>query len=227
LSYNYRRGSRTSLQSLKFFPARRRISRPRPVYPDERREGMPSEPYEARLIARFQSGDARAMETLFEMYADRALGLAVRLTETREDAEEVAQEAFVRAFRQARQFRGTGAESFGAWLLAIVRNLARDRRRQLRLPMLSLASPDADGIPARYELAAEAERRAERRAVLNALDALPEEWRAVLTLCDLEEVPHHEAARVLGRTPAATRSLLYRARRGLRDRLTQIWEVGD
>lgn len=187
---------------------------------------MPSEPFESRLIARFQAGDARAMETLFEMYADRALGLAVRLTETREDAEEVAQEAFVRAFRHARQFRG-GTESFGPWLLTIVRNLARDRRRQLRLPILSLSSPESDSIASRHELAAEAERRAERRALLNALDALPEEWRVVLTLCELEDVPHHEAARILGRSVAATRSLLYRARRGLRDQMAEIWEVED
>ena len=69
---------------------------------------MPATPYsdlfETRLIARFQVGDARALDTLFDRYADRALGLAVRLTETREDAEEVASDAFVRAFRHARTF---------------------------------------------------------------------------------------------------------------------------
>jgi DNA-directed RNA polymerase specialized sigma24 family protein len=52
--------------------------------------------WEARLVTRFKAGDGRAMETLFDLYADRALGLAVRLTETREDAEEFAQEAFVK-----------------------------------------------------------------------------------------------------------------------------------
>jgi RNA polymerase sigma-70 factor, ECF subfamily len=180
----------------------------------------PVDPYEARLVVRFQNGDARAMESLFERYTDRALGLAVRLTETREDAEEVTQEAFVRAFRQARQFRGE-AVSFGPWLFAIVRNLAMDRRRQLRLPVLSLSSPQAEHLAAETE---SLERRAERFALLDALEALPEEWRTVVTLCDLEEVSHAEAAQVLGRSVAATKSLLYRARRALRDDLAQ-WDV--
>ncbi|GAB4457583.1 MAG: hypothetical protein OHK0029_17630 [Armatimonadaceae bacterium] len=184
---------------------------------------MTPNPFEARLIARFQQGDVRAMETLFDLYADRALGFAVRLTETREDAEEVTQEAFLRAFRHARQFRGE-AGSFGPWLLAIVRNLVRDRRRQLRLPALSLESPEAENLVGAETAEEEAARRAERRDLLNALENLPEEWRTVLTLCDMEEFTHAEAAAVLGRSVAATKSLLYRARRGLRDRLKEIWQ---
>lgn len=181
---------------------------------------MPSNPFEVRLLARFRSGDPRAMETLFDLYADRALGLAVRLSETREDAEEVAQEAFLRAFRNARELRAETVETgFGPWLFAIVRNLASERRRQLRLPTLSLSGCDAEHIPDLQQIEEETERRAERAALLNALDALPEEWRAVLTLCDLEDVPHAEAAQALGRSVAATKSLLYRARRALRDRL--------
>lgn len=184
---------------------------------------MSLDPFEARLIARFQNGDARAMDTLFDLYADRALGLAVRLTETREDAEEVAQEAFVRAFRNARQLRTGKASSgggFGPWLFAIVRNLAADRRRQLRLPTLSLSSPGAEHLPdGSLPVDVEAERRAERAELLAALDALPEEWRIVLTLCDLEDVSHADAAAALSRSVAATKSLLYRARRALRDRL--------
>lgn len=184
---------------------------------------MTPDPFDARLAARFRDGDARALETLFDRYADPALSLAVRLTETREDAEEVAQEAFVRAFRQARTFRGE-AGSFGPWLFAIVRSLAADRRRQLRLPTLSLSSPDAEHLPGGGPaVAEEAERRAERAALLAALDTLPEEWKTALTLCDLEDVPHAEAAQALGRSVAATKSLLYRARRALRDRLIELW----
>lgn len=187
-----------------------------------------SDAFEARLIKRFRNGDSRAMETLFDLYADRALGLAVRLTEAREDAEEVAQEAFVQAFRQARQFRGE-SESFGPWLFAIVRNLAMDKRRQLRLPTLSLSAPESEVIAdtRMSDIPAQAERRAERNALLRALDSLPEEWRMVLTLCDLEDVSHAQAAAALGRTVPATKSLLYRARRALRDRLTETWKEND
>jgi RNA polymerase sigma-70 factor (ECF subfamily) len=172
--------------------------------------------FEARLVVRFQSGDGRALETLFDLYLDRALGLAVRLTETREDAEEVVSEAFLRAFRHARTLRGESGK-FGPWLFAIVRTAAADRRRQLRLPTLSLESvAEQSGGERPDELALA---RAEKARLLSALDALPEEWRAVITLCDLEDVPHAEAAKALGRSTAATKSLLYRARRALRDAL--------
>jgi len=179
-----------------------------------------SDAFEARLVSRFRSGDPRALETLFDLYADRALGLAVRLTESREDAEEVAQEAFLRAFRHARDFRGSGDDGgFGPWLFAIVRNLASDRRRQLRLPTMSLTDAEDIADVQTPDVQAEAERRAERRTLLHALDALPEEWRTVLILCDLEDVPHAQAAVALNRSVEATKSLLYRARRALRDRL--------
>lgn len=165
------------------------------------------------------------METLFDRYADRALGLAVRLTETREDAEEVAQEAFVKAFRQAQTFRGDSLPSFGAWLFAVVRSLAADKRRQLRLPTFSLNDMRDDTIAGQNDVAEETERRAERAALLRALDGLPEEHRTVLTLCDLEDVPHADAAPVLNRSVAATKSLLYRARRALRTALNELWDT--
>lgn len=186
---------------------------------------MTPDPYEGRLVARFRDGDARALETLFDQYVDRALGLAVRLTETREDAEEVAQEAFVRAFEKARTLRSDAPGGFGPWLFAIVRNLAADKRRQLRLPTLSLSAPEAEEIPDHMPLPGEEiERRADRSALLQALEGLPLEWKTVVTLCDLEDVPHQTAAEVLGRSTAATKSLLYRARRALRDRLQRTWE---
>jgi RNA polymerase sigma-70 factor, ECF subfamily len=175
--------------------------------------------FEARLVERFRQGDARAMETLFELYADRALGLAMRLTETREDAEEVAQEAFVRAFRSACQLTGGHTKRFGPWLFAIVRSIAADKRRQLRLPTLSLETPAGTALVSLSRTEDEALARAERKALLDALESLPEEYKLVLTLCDLEDVPHAEAAEVLGRSVAATKSLLYRARRALRDAL--------
>ena len=185
------------------------------------------DPFETRLVARFREGDPRALESLFERYADRALGLAARLTDSREDAEEVAGEAFLRAFQHARTLRGDGG-GFGPWLLAIVRNVAMDKRRQLRLPTLLLSASEAenlrDGGPAPSE---EAERRAERAALLRAMEQLPEEWRTVVTLCDLEDVAHADAALVLGRSVAATKSLLYRARRALRDLLVEIWKEDE
>ncbi len=187
-----------------------------------------SNPFEARLIARFKAGDGRALDTLFDRYADRALGLAVRLTETREDAEEVTSDAFVRAFRHARTFKGESGEAFGPWLLKIVRNVAADKRGQLRLPTLSLDAPGGENVAdTRLLPGNEILKRSERADLLDALEALPEEWKTVLTLCDLEDVPHREAGLVLGRSVSATKSLLYRARRALRDRLAVLWKEDE
>ena len=193
---------------------------------------MPATPhsdlFETRLIARFRAGDARALDTLFDRYADRALGLAVRLTETREDAEEVASDAFVRAFRHARTFNGESGEAFGPWLLKIVRNVAADKRGQLRLPTLSLDGPGGENVAdPRARPDDEMVKRRERADLLDALESLPEEWKTALTLCDLEDVPHKEAALVLGRSASATKSLLYRARRALRDRLAVVWKEDE
>jgi RNA polymerase sigma-70 factor, ECF subfamily len=179
--------------------------------------------YEARLVRRFQRGDARALEELFELYVDRALGLAVRLTETREDAEEVTQEAFLRAFRHAKSFQGgissdnTAGTLFGAWLFAIVRNVAADKRRQLRLPVLSLETEEFEGLSSGDETG----KQVEKIVLHKALDALPEEYRLVLTLCDMEEISHADAAKILGKSVPATKSLVYRARRALRDLLVE------
>lgn len=189
----------------------------------------PADPFDARLVARFKAGEARALDTLFDRYADRALGLAVRLTDSREDAEEVTSEAFVRAFRHAKTFAGQGEDAFGPWLFRIVRNVAADKRGQLRLPTFSLDAPGGENIAdaARAPVDDEIVRRRERADLLDALEALPEEWKTVLTLCDLEDVPHREAAQVLGRSVAATKSLLYRARRALRDRLAEQWKEDE
>jgi RNA polymerase sigma-70 factor, ECF subfamily len=179
--------------------------------------------YEARLVRRFQQGDARALEELFDLYVDRALGLAVRLTETREDAEEVTGEAFLRAFRHAKSFLGdTGGNNadgalFGAWLFAIVRNVAADRRRQLRLPVLSLDTEGIDSI----SRGDETQKQVDHIVLHRALESLPEEYRLVLTLCDMEEISHADAAKIVGKSVPATKSLVYRARRALRDLLVE------
>jgi RNA polymerase sigma-70 factor (ECF subfamily) len=84
--------------------------------------------------------------------------------------------------------------------------------------------PDAENYADRYDV------RRKPSAVPSAsrysprLDALPEEYRTVLTLCDLEDVPHADAAPVLNKSVAATKSLLYRARRALRDALKDLWD---
>ena len=175
------------------------------------------ESFESRLLRRFQQGDAQALTTLFEAYVDRLYAYAYHVLGNREDAEEVAGETFLRAFRRAADYRGDCP--FRGWLFTIARNLCRDRQRQPRL----LTVPVDD---ARDEAAPTDDAREEIRAdVRCALRGLPEEYQDVLILCDVEQWDAREAAEVLERSTAATKSLLYRARRALRDRLTERWQT--
>ena len=171
--------------------------------------------YESRLVERFRQGDADALSTLFEMHVDRVYAYARHVMGNREDAEEVSSEAFLRAFQKAADYRGESP--FRGWLFGITRNLCRDRLRQPRLlyvPSAEAPEPSSDNDSHRIAL---------RSDVRDAVSELPEEYQDVLILCDAEEWDAREAAEFMGRSLAATKSLLYRARRALRDRLADCW----
>lgn len=174
------------------------------------------EQYEERLVERFRQGEAAAVTTLFEMYAERTFGLARHLTGNREDAEEIVSEAFFKAFRNVRSYRGES--SFRIWLFTIVHNLSRDRQRQKQLILITDLDEEMvdTNVLSPPVLAQQAD-------VRSAMNELSDDYREVLILCDVEEWDAVEAAQLLKRTPASTRSLLYRARRALRDILTAKW----
>ncbi len=178
---------------------------------------VPAELYEARLVERFRRGEAEALAALFDMYVDRVFAYALRILGSREDAEEVTTDAFLRAFRRAADFRGDAP--FRAWVFSIARNVCRDRLRQPRL----LTLPEDENQPAARDPGVTAI-SADVRA---AMAALPEDQREVLLLCDVEEWDAREAAELMERSMAATKSLLYRARRALRERLVEMWKEDD
>ena len=174
--------------------------------------------YEARLVDRFRHGDAQALCALFELHVDGVYGYARHILGNREDAEEVASEAFLRAFRRAADFRGDAP--IRGWLFGIARNLCRDRQRQPRLITLPEVAGERDESD-------DPGRRALREDVRRMLRELPEDQREVLILCDVEEWSAREAAEMLGRSAEATKSMLYRARRALRTKLTDRWKEED
>ncbi len=167
-------------------------------------------------MTRFQAGDGDALETLFELHVDAIFAYARHRLGSREDAEEVAGEAFLRAFERAATFRGECP--FRGWLFGIARNLCADRLRQPRL--LLLEPEDAERHSDNGAAAAQMETAA---LIRRAMEGLTPEHRLVLELCDVEEWDAREVAAMLEKTLAATKSLLYRARRALRDRLTELW----
>jgi RNA polymerase sigma-70 factor (ECF subfamily) len=174
-----------------------------------------SDVFESRLVERLQRGEADAMTALFELHVDRVFAYTRHILGNREDAEEVTSEAFMKAFRRAADYRGEAP--FRAWLFAIARNTCRDRLRQPRL--IALPFEDMDAIQQD-----DSDRAAIRADVRVAVNELPEDYKDVLILCDVEQWDASEAAGLLGRSTAATKSLLYRARGALRDRLNAQWK---
>jgi len=168
-------------------------------------------PTEAALVARARRGDAVAYEALVRAHQDIAFRTACLFAGSAADAEEAAQEAFVKAWRALPRFRPDAP--FRPWLLAIVANEARNRRRAAgRRAGLALraaqerVSGDAAPSPEAALLAG-----GERRELLAALGALDERDRAVIACRHLLDLSERETAEVLGCRSGTVKSRLSRA----------------
>lgn len=170
---------------------------------------------DSEAVRRLQHGDEAALRTLYDRYLDRVFRFAVGLVRQPEEAEEIVEEAFLQAFRCARDYRGDGA--FSGWLFRIARNLCMDRLRRGRgLRLLSL-----EGLEGEWERGEGEEDREPllRLAVQEALSQLATDHRVVLMMRDVEGLTNREAAEAMGRSASATKSLHFRARQALRDAL--------
>lgn len=171
-------------------------------------------------IDRVRQGDGAAMEYLFRRYVHRVFAFAHAMLRSREDAEEVVTDTFLRVFRFAPELRGEG--SFEGWLLRIARNLCLDRLRRPRL--LTLPLEELGETASLLTPVDQVDRTALRYLVEAALDRLPEEYRVALILRDVQGFTAREAAEVLGKGETALRSLHQRARRALREALRALEE---
>ena len=189
---------------------------------------------EARLVERLQGGDGSALEALMSEYATRVYRLAFGITRDQGDAEEVVQDVFLTVATKCATFAGRSA--LGSWIYRITTNSALNKRRGKRheletsleghLPAFkedghregerSFLLADWSQNPERELLAGEARQTLER-----ALDALPERYRAVLTLRDVEELSNEEVAELIGESVGSVKSRLHRARMALREELTR------
>lgn len=174
---------------------------------------------QAELVALAREGDRGAFEELVRGTYVQAYTLALRLLGDEEDARDVTQEAYLRAFRGLRRFRGDA--QFSTWMYRITANCAttqlgrRSRHRHARLDQeeqIADTRPDVDPH-ARAELG---ELRSE---LVEALEALPVKLRAVVVLRDIYDLPHEAIAAELGISESAAKVRLHRARRKLRERL--------
>lgn len=170
-----------------------------------------NDPDEA-LLARVASGDKGAVREMVARKLPRVLGLANRLLGDRGDAEDVAQEVFLRIWRRAGQWR-RGEALFDTWLHKVAVNLCLDRLRQRRDTYV-IEPPDRPdpGPPPDGGIAAQEE----RDTIKAAIDALPERQREAIVLQYYQDLGNIEAADVMGISVEALESLLARARRNLR-----------
>ncbi len=164
------------------------------------------------LMERTAAGDDAAFETLAARHMRRAVTLAQRLTGNASDADEIAQDAFLRVWRHAERWE-TGRARFSTWLYRIVTNLAIDRKRKPEWQPLDTAVELPDDAPDAVERIAE-KQTADR--IEAALRRLPDRQRAAVVLFHQEGLSLRQAAEVLKISETAFESLLARGRQALR-----------
>ena len=174
---------------------------------------------ESRMIASILAGDTQLFHELIRPYEHRVYAMALSFLRNEADAEEVAQEAFLKAFRNLKSFRGES--KFGTWLVSITLNEARSRlRRRKLLPTESLDEPANEQghiSPALLrdwkEIPSEALERQEVRLMLReAVATLPTIYRETFVLRDMEEMSVAQTAEILEVTPVTVKVRLHRAR---------------
>jgi RNA polymerase sigma-70 factor (ECF subfamily) len=179
---------------------------------------------EARVFARLREGDPDAFELVVRTFGGRLLAVARRFVRSDEDAQDVVQSAYLNAFRSLDRFEGSCQLS--TWLHRIVVNTALMKlRSQRRKPeqsieeLLPAFQEDGHHVEQFSDWAAPAdqllERQQTRAAVRACIDQLPENYRAILVLRDIEELSTQEVADAMGMTPTAVKVRLHRARQAL------------
>lgn len=187
---------------------------------EERRRTDPFalEPVDDRvLIARVQAGDASAARELYDAHVDRVYRLVYRLAGDSDQAQDYTQEAFIRAFDRLSDFRGDAA--LGTWICAIAMSVALNGLRKVkRLRTREVALEGAAELgSSRREADPDLKVRLAR-----AIDQLPQGYRAVFLLHDVEGYTHEEIGKVLGVQPGTSKAQLSRARARLRQNLADF-----
>lgn len=170
---------------------------------------------ERDLLARVQQGETEAFDALVRRYLPRARAVATRLMQDPDDADDLVQEAFLRALEKIRTFDLNRA--FGPWFTRLLVNLGLDLRRKRAARGTESRDPElleGGSAPDR-----ETERSELNRSLRDALQALPDRQRMVVSLYEIDGLTTEEVARVLNVTQVTVRWHLHHARRALREAL--------
>jgi len=188
---------------------------------------------EAVFVRAAKRGDLNAFETLVNRYESKIFRLAQNITQNREDAEDVMQEAFLKAFEHLGEFQGNSR--FYTWLVRIAVNQALMKLRKRRPNQISLDEPvetEDDLMPREVEdwgpSPEERFAQTELNGILsNVIAELDPPFRIVFQLRDIEDLSTEETAEVLGLSAPAVKSRLLRARLKLRHKLNRYFRKGD
>ena len=191
---------------------------------------MKVELLDVELIKNFKAGDERSFVELIERYTQKVHNLAMRITRNEEDAEEVLQDTFVTVYKKVDKFEGKSA--FSSWLYRITVNAAFMKLRKRRqTPAISLEDvnpsvkenwvgtssecSDVNYLSSRHELRAELE---------DAVAKLPDEYRTIFVLRDVDGLSNQEVGEILNLSVPAVKSRLHRSRLMLRKKLHKYYQ---
>lgn len=184
------------------------------------------------LMERVAAGDRDAFAALVERHLDRVVAIAGRIVGNRSDAEDIAQEALLRLWRTAPQWRHGEQRGpndrrhakLSTWLYRVTANLCIDHHRKPKMQGLACAPEPIDDSADGFDQVHQSQTAMQ---VQNALAALPARQRAAFALCHYEGMSQAEAASVLDVSVKAVESLLTRARRQLRTALAELVETNE
>ena len=175
---------------------------------------------ERELLRRSQGGDGEAFGVLVERYKSKVFSLAYGFTRDRVAADDLAQEVFIKAYLSLSRFQAKSG--FGTWLYRVAVNHIKDYLRKNRKKLREIPLQEAgDRVLASADFGPEERRLQEgrREVVQEALARLPEKYRVILTLRDIDGLSYEDISGILKLSPGTVDSRLHRARRKLREKL--------
>lgn len=183
------------------------------------------------IIKRMKRGDRNAFNELVKGYESKVVNAAFGMLSNREDAYDAAQEVFIRIYKSIGAFKGQS--SLTTWIYRITVNICNDalRKRQRTAQTISIngESDDENSVMELQDTSPTPEEAAEsneaQKAVREAIGGLSEEYRQIITLCDLQGLSYDEAAQILQCPTGTVKSRLNRARNSLRKKLLEKREL--
>lgn len=187
---------------------------------------QPFEQTDSDLVTRFQAGDVVAFDELMRRYKHPLLNFVYRLLGDEAEAEDVAQDVFVRAHQHLGAYKIRSADAkLSTWLFTLARNAVIDRQRwRKRHPAESIETVAETFLPAAPDTARAASDREIGQHIATAVAALPEDQRTALTLAEYQGLAYAEIAQVMNCSEKSVEARLYRAKQTLRKRLAFLLE---